>query len=69
MTIVLLLIANFLKSKLWISVVVHKTCIVMTVILAFSVYFADTLLMQVWSGVVWFLLGGLQMQNLDNKGT
>lgn len=48
---------------------VHKTCIVMTVTLAFSVYFADTQLMQVWSGVVWFLLGGLQMQNLDNKGT
>lgn len=53
MTIVLLLIANFLKSKLWILVVVHKTCIVMTVILAFSVYFTDPQLMQVWFGFFW----------------
>lgn len=54
MTIVLLLIANSLKSKLWILVVVHKTCIVMmTVILAFSVYFTDPQLMQVWFGFFW----------------
>lgn len=53
MTIVLLLIANFLKSKLWILVVVHKTCIMMTVILAFSVYFTDPQLMQVWFGFFW----------------
>lgn len=53
MTLVLLLIANFLKSKLWILVVVHKTCIVMTVILAFSVYFTDPQLMQVWFGFFW----------------
>lgn len=53
MTIVLLLIANFLKSKLWILVVVHKTCIVMAVILAFSVYFTDPQLMQVWFGFFW----------------
>lgn len=53
MTIVLLLIANFLKSKLWILVVVHKTCIVMTVILAFSVYFTDPQLMQGWFGFFW----------------
>lgn len=53
MTIVLLLIANSLKSKLWILVAVHKTCIVMTVILAFSVYFTDPQLMQVWFGFFW----------------
>lgn len=53
MTIVLLLIANSLKSKLWILVVVHKTCIVMTVILAFSVYFTDPQLMQVCFGFFW----------------
>lgn len=53
MTLVLLLIANFLKSKLWILVVVHKTCIMMTVILAFSVYFTDPQLMQVWFGFFW----------------
>lgn len=55
MTIVLLLIANSLKSKLWILVVVHKTCIVMTVILAFSVYFTDPQLMQVWFGFFWVI--------------